>query len=508
MYEKIRGTKLVMPNIKITMDNLDNKMSIREILERHFKDGCDLEFTIQEGKLWLLNARPMRRTGRANIVITIDLFFEKIIEAFDVIERISIENLIEYIKPTIYNLNKLTELGKGLPAGIGAATGIILFSSSEVLTHKGQDCIICKEEVNPEDIEGIRLAKGILTSRGGMTSHAALISRGWGKPCIVGMGSLRLDANKKTGTINNISLQEGEWVTIDGSRGILYKGKGLVKNLDWRTDRCLTSFARIIEKLICTNTLQTNSIGKAWLIRDHFLHNIPLVLRESSKRNVSPKEYKSFNHPDKAELLSITNMLRKDNSENLRYILQGLRNTLIRLLSQKLGIGNHYKYFRPLLDPMRCLEKTEDTEGVIYKQLIAEEFFNIGKYIPNLIDIFKVRIYLEIETRNESELWFLDYTNLNGESLIQNCNSIVSYHVEINEEPMEHDFLLNLYNVFRKREYFWTWYKDNNTSHEEMLDFLRSYFKKTDITSPLFHCAEDLELLVDNHLTKSGEALI
>jgi len=485
-------------------------MSIREILERQFKDACDLEFTIQEGRLWLLNARPMKRTQKANVIVTIDLFREKIIEDSDVIEKININDLTEYTRPTIYNLEQLILLGKGLPAGVGAATGIILFSSSEVLKKMGENCILCKDEVNPEDIEGLMHTKGILTSRGGMTSHASLISRGWGKPCIVGMGALRIDYNNKTGTISNVVLQEGDWVTIDGNRGILYKGKGLVKSLDWKTDRYLSFFARIIEKLICTNTLPTKNIGKAWLIRDYFLHGIPLVLQATSKKYVSPKSYKSFNHPNDEELNGIRNLLRKplDNNENLRFIIQGLRNTLVRLLSQKLGIGNHYKYYRPLLDPMKCINKIEDPEGVKYKQLIAEEFSNIGKNIPNLIDIFKVRIYLEIETRNESELWFLDYTNIKGESLVQNCNNIISYYIEFNENSLEHDFFINLYNVLRKREYFWTWYKDNNTSHEEMIKYLNGFEMTLNKDSYLYQCAQDLELIIDNQLQNSGKALI
>src|ERR1039457_1780557 len=152
--------------------SISNK-GIKEILESHFKDVCDIEFTIQEGRLWLLNARSAKRNGRANLKISIDLFLEKKIEYFEVIERISLQDIYDYCQPTINNEEDLLVLGRGLPAGPSVATGRIYFSSEKVCKLTRQECIICKEEYNPEDIEGMRCAKGILSSRGGMTSHAA-----------------------------------------------------------------------------------------------------------------------------------------------------------------------------------------------------------------------------------------------------------------------------------------------------------------------------------------------
>jgi phosphohistidine swiveling domain-containing protein len=481
---------------------------IKSKLEKHFKDAVDIEFTIQDGKLWILNARPAKRTSVANLKITNDLFFEKVIDENEAISRLRLRDIDEVLMPTISNEKDLKIIGKGLPASSGASTGRIYFSSEDLILQKGTSCILCRVEVSPEDLNAIFISKGIITSRGGMTSHAAVSARGMGKPCISSIGGLIINTRENQTEINGYTLNKGDWITINGSNGNLYLGKGNVFVPNWRSNKYLYAFSRIIEKAICTNILDNNLIGKAWIIRDYFFHNIPIGIGETHKKSVNNDKYVSFVQPNKNEVASIYRNIRKLNreDENIKLIIQGIRNSLLRQLPNKVGIGNHYKYYRPLLDPMSFVNR-ESTANDIKTQLIGEEFFNISKYIPNLIDIFKIKIYFEIETDSENGLSFLDFTNPKGESLVIKDNNIVSAYIEINEQKIKTDELPSLYNTFRKREYFWTWYSENLTTHKEMVDFINKSKVNRVKNFRLNTYAHELELLENDSYTKSGDAL-
>ncbi|PKP08313.1 MAG: hypothetical protein CVU09_16180 [Bacteroidetes bacterium HGW-Bacteroidetes-4] len=478
-------------------------------LEKHFKDAVDIEFTIQDGKLWVLNARPARRTGVANLKITIDLFFEKVIDLNEAISRLRFRDIDEVLTPPIVNENELEILGKGLPASPGATTGKIFFDSDSLIQRKGNSCILCRIEVSPEDLNAIFISEGVITSRGGMTSHAAVVSRGIGKPCISGIGSLNINLKERKASINGYKINEGDWITINGSLGNLYMGKGNVTVPNWRNNRQLFVFSRIIEKAICTNVLGDNNIGKAWILRDYFLHNIPFHIKGTEKKSIATKDYISFVHPTDVQIRNIYKSLNKLEYEDLnsKLILQGLRNTLLRLLSNKIGIDNHYKYYRPILDPMCCVRNMKNDNNSFH-QLIGEEYFNISKYIPNLIDIYKVKIYYEVQTDSENELSFLDFTNPNGESIVLKCDNIISLYIEINDQIIKPKDLPKLYNTFRKREYFWTWYSENLTSHKEIVEFVNRPKKDRLKNFRLNTYAHELELLENDSLTNSGQALI
>jgi len=187
-----------------------------------------------------------------------------------------------------------------------------------------------------------------------------------------------------------------------------------------------------------------------------------------------------------------------------------LRNTLFRQLVNKVGIGKHYKFYKPILDPMLCINKTTDPVffDEIKEQLIGEEFFNISKYLPNYIDIYKIRIFFQVQMYNDNELSFLDYTNIKGESIVLNSNNINKVYIEINDQVIDIKELPRLYNIFRKREYFWTWYNENLTTHKEMIDFLNKPKRERIKNFRMNVYAHELELLENNLLTKSGKSLI
>ncbi|HTZ50910.1 MAG TPA: putative PEP-binding protein, partial [Spirochaetia bacterium] len=203
---------------------------IRNKLEKHFHDMLDIEFTIQEGKLWMLQCRVGKRTGTAALNMAMDMLSEKLIDKATAVQRLDPKQLDELLHPII---DPKAEAGaspvvKGLPAGPGAAAGKLVFTAEEAVASAkaGVKCILIREETNPEDVEGMRAAQGILTARGGMTSHAALVARGWGKCCIVGAGALHVDAATKTAKISgsDIVLRSGDTVTLNGTKGHVYQG--------------------------------------------------------------------------------------------------------------------------------------------------------------------------------------------------------------------------------------------------------------------------------------------
>ncbi len=202
---------------------------IRRRLERHYRDMQDIEFTVEEGKLFMLQCRTGKRNGLAAVRMAVEMLKEKLIGKEEVIQRVTSSQLEELLHPIIDPKAEHSAkiLGKGLPAGPGGASGQIVFTSEEAVSwyKKGKQVILVREETNPEDVEGMRASKAILTSRGGMTSHAALVARGWGKCCIVGCSDIEIDLSQKLLQVNGATLKEGEWITLNGTKGRFYAGR-------------------------------------------------------------------------------------------------------------------------------------------------------------------------------------------------------------------------------------------------------------------------------------------
>lgn len=218
----------LMPEVYKDLDN------IRKKLEKHYRDMLDIEFTIEKGKLYMLQCRVGKRNGVAAVKMALDMYKEKLITKEEAIMRVSPSQLDELLHPIIDpNEEKNAKpIAKGLPAGPGGAYGKIVFTASDAVewVKKGEKVILVREETNPEDIEGMRAAEAILTARGGMTSHAALVARGWGKCCIVGSSAIEIDLKSKKMIVNGKVYNEGDWLTLNGSKGNVYEGK--LKMLD------------------------------------------------------------------------------------------------------------------------------------------------------------------------------------------------------------------------------------------------------------------------------------
>ncbi len=225
---------------------------IRDILEKSFKDMLDIEFTIQEGVLYMLQCRAGKRTGTAALNMAMDMLHEKLIDEKTAVLRVDPVQLDELLHPICNPAveSKVKPVVKGLPAGPGAAVGKVVFTAEDAVAwaRKGEKVILLREETNPEDVEGMRAAEGILTARGGMTSHAALVARGWGKCCIVGAGGLHVDVAGKTAKVtgSSIVIKEGDVITLNGTKGNVYSGA--LELMDASENPRFQEYMKIVDK--------------------------------------------------------------------------------------------------------------------------------------------------------------------------------------------------------------------------------------------------------------------
>ena len=226
---KTEGTK-DLPSLESSMPEIYSELKeIRRGLEKHYNDMQDIEFTIQEGKLWMLQTRVGKRNGSAAIKMAVDMVKEGMIDKETAITRVRPEQLDELLHPMldIESEKKASLLGKGLPAGPGGASGRAVFTADDAEQwHKnGEKVILIRDETSPEDVHGMHASEAILTAKGGMTSHAALVARGWGKCCIVGCGELQINISKKEVIVGGELISEGDWVTMNGTEGRIYSGQ-------------------------------------------------------------------------------------------------------------------------------------------------------------------------------------------------------------------------------------------------------------------------------------------
>ncbi len=245
--KSLPSLETAMPEVYAELDD------IRKRLEAHFHDMQDIEFTIQEGKLWMLQCRIGKRTGLAALQMAMDMLSEGMIDEKTAVMRVSPSQLDEILHPVLNSESEKAAkmVARGLPASPGGAVGTLVFSSEAAMAaaEEGRKVILVREETSPEDIQGMRASAGILTARGGMTSHAALVARGWGKCCIVGCDSMIIDLEHRTvkfGADSKQIYKEGDWFSLNGSKGVVYASK--VETVDASENPLFVQFMNIVDK--------------------------------------------------------------------------------------------------------------------------------------------------------------------------------------------------------------------------------------------------------------------
>lgn len=222
-------------------------------LERHYKDMQDIEFTIEKGKLYMLQCRVGKRNGIAAVRMAAEMYGEKMIDAKTAIRRVAPNQLVELLLPMLDPKAELVNraIAKGLPAGPGGARGRVVFSSEDAVewARKGEKVILVRDETSPEDVDGMHKSQAILTTKGGMTSHAALVARGWGKCCIVGCSDIEIHADSKTfHALNGVVVKEGDWLSLNGTRGLVYEGSLGLTDVDLNKNQSYKILMDLVSK--------------------------------------------------------------------------------------------------------------------------------------------------------------------------------------------------------------------------------------------------------------------
>ncbi|MDP8205591.1 MAG: pyruvate, phosphate dikinase [Candidatus Electryonea clarkiae] len=227
---KQAGQNDMLPSLQEFMpEQYQQLFDIRNHLEAHYHDMQDVEFTIEDGRLWMLQTRTGKRNCQAAVKMAVEMHEAGQIDMLTALKRVQPEQIDELLHPRLDPIGekKVTPLAKGLGAGPGGAVGKIVLHSERAREQqeKGETVILVRIETSPEDVDGMHASEGILTARGGMTSHAALVARGWGKCCVVGCSDLQIDYKARTVTIDDLVLKEGDWISLNGTKGFVYEGK-------------------------------------------------------------------------------------------------------------------------------------------------------------------------------------------------------------------------------------------------------------------------------------------
>ena len=312
-------------------------------LETHYNDMQDIEFTIQKKQLWILQTRLGKRTGSASIKIALDFLKNKKINIQTALGRIKSNHINELLLPSLSHLqeSKAKILAVGLPAGPGAATGQIVFDSNkaERLYKKGKKVILVREETSPEDVHGMFASEAVLTTRGGMTSHAALVARGWGKCCIVGCNDVKINEEKKIFIVGNQKFKENDWLSLNGSEGYVYEGKLKLQKTDINKNSDYRELMKICSKynnmLVRANADQAKD---AIIAKDLGAKGIGLCRTEHMFFN--PKRIKAVR-----KMIIATN--KKSRNEYIKHLLPFQQNDFYKLLKTM----SPYPVTIRLLDP-------------------------------------------------------------------------------------------------------------------------------------------------------------
>jgi pyruvate,orthophosphate dikinase len=243
-----------LPTLEETMPAAYKELfNIQKRLEAHYKDMQDIEFTIEKGVLYMLQCRIGKRNGIAAVRIASDMYNSKMIDAKTAVMRVAPNQLVELLLPMLDpDIQKVTRpIAKGLPAGPGGAKGRVVFSSNDAVewASKGEKVILVREETSPEDVDGMHKSQAILTTKGGMTSHAALVARGWGKCCIVGCTDIEIHGETKSFKANDGTfIKEGDWLSLDGTKGLVYLGSMALVDVDLDQNLSYKNLMKLVDK--------------------------------------------------------------------------------------------------------------------------------------------------------------------------------------------------------------------------------------------------------------------
>jgi len=508
-------------------------IDIARKLETHYKDVQDVEFTIERGKLWMLQTRTCKRTSYASLRFAVDFLDEGLISEREALLRIQPTDLEQCFVPKLpRDLNK-RPITVGLPASSGVASGVVVFDQeiATTLIDAGEKIILVRTEIAPEDIGILVPAQGVLTARGGMTSHAAVASRGLGKPCVAGAGEIRIDYKQRLFSTSKEIVREGDVVTIDGHTGCVYLGRiDPIKSL--LEDPYLLRLASLAWSVNPSDYVEDAS-GTLWLLRDiirdraasqfsMLSSSIRRSLMEENEYQVKSTKYISFIQPPDNVISDILHIMHWNNNTDTVTVAWGIAYNLLRLLQNAVGIGNHHLAIRPLNDPGRSfvipdtrlsislesLSTLSSNYNPVY-QLIGIEFFGINRLLRSALPWAYVQWWGVVRIESDLRIaWRLDKVNPKGESLIPGRSELTGFLIMLDNECLSIAETRKWYNELREREFGWSWYRENNTSWREVVNFLQQTQAGQITNHTTLIKLRDIGLLTwDFQLTSKGKSL-
>ena len=486
-----------------------------EMLETHFHDMMDINFAVESDELYILSARAGRRTELANLKIVISMFCEGKMGVEDVLQSLPYNQLEKILdKEILANAHELKLLARGLPASGGVSAALACFSTEEArdLMAKGEEFVFCQTEISPEEIDIImsKYCRGVITARGGMTSHAAVVCRGIGQTCVSGLGDF--DWRGDLGGCHNNEL------TIDGTNGEVYAGIGKIKKINANLTEAKILY-ELLSLVIKYNIITAETVPLIWRLWDVVALNKRYGV-DNTKRLVEKEgsDYVSFKQPVKNEIESIYSALQCVKNGDL--LVEDWIGFLVDELSAQVPLGCHYLYMRPILNPMDAIKYKEEAADFepAGLQLTGVEFFHINKFVDYLLDIYSIKIYFRTafyklgmtdeHNYDFAPLNYLDYTNPHGESLIINTYKAREIAIYINDVLISSEEVSKVYHLLRRRKYHWAWYKENNVSKKVIIDYLRRNRFHSDNESKLYFLCEEMHLIHDHKLTLTGVSLL
>jgi pyruvate,orthophosphate dikinase len=340
--------------------------AIRAKLEKHYHDMLDIEFTIENGRLWMLQCRVGKRNGLAAVRMALDMHKERLATKEEAVMRVSPDQLDELLHPILDPKMELgtKPLGKGLPAGPGGAVGMIVFTAEEAVKWKkeGKNVILVREETNPEDVEGMRAAEAILTARGGMTSHAALVARGWGKCCVVGCADVKIDLKARTLSLGGATLKEGDWISLNGSRGFIYTGKMALVEPGEVTMTMLQDFLKFCNSIRAL---------KVWTNADTPADATQARMYGAEGIGLFRIEHMFYGKGSDQALFQLRKMIMSKNLEERKAALNDLFPYMKNDLKATFKVMEGFHVTVRLMDPKEKLEELGKALGISYEELEA-----------------------------------------------------------------------------------------------------------------------------------------
>ncbi|MBL7739179.1 MAG: pyruvate, phosphate dikinase [Chitinophagaceae bacterium] len=321
--------------------------TIQRKLEKHYKDMQDIEFTIEKGKLYMLQCRVGKRNGVAAVRMATEMFKEKLIDIRTAVMRVAPNQLVELLLPMLDPKAEQVApvIAKGLPAGPGGAKGRVVFSSADAVewASRGEKVILVREETSPEDVDGMHKAQAILTTKGGMTSHAALVARGWGKCCIVGCSDIEIHSESKVfHAKNGVAIKEGDWISLNGTKGLVYEGSMALVDIDIDKNQSYKDLMKLVDK-----TKQIGVRANAETPEDA----VHAVKFGAEGIGLFRTEHMFYGEGSEEPLFQLRKMIVSKTEKERRDALDGLFKYVKKDVKDTLEVMNGYPVTIRLLDP-------------------------------------------------------------------------------------------------------------------------------------------------------------